>query len=180
MNINDFKANLIGGGARANQFKVIITTPGGIPGTGLDLTKMSFLCKATNLPTSTVGEIAIPFRGRNIYIAGDRSAPEPWTTTFYNDTDFMIKTGIEKWSNSINDFISTKGAVTPSDYQADLTVQQLDRDEKVLKEYIFRSAWPTTTGGAIDLSSDEATAIEEFECTWRYQHFEASGLTYNL
>ena len=96
--IDDFKANLIGGGARANQFRVTITAPVGIA-IGLDVRRTSFMCKGTNLPTSTVGEIAIPFRGRNIYIAGDRAAPEPWSTTFYNDTDFMIKNAIERWSN---------------------------------------------------------------------------------
>ena len=177
MNINDFKANLIGGGARANQFKVIITTPGGIPGTGLDLERMSFLCKATNLPTSTVGEIAIPFRGRNIYIAGDRSAPEPWTTTFYNDTDFMVRNAMERWHNGINDFANNTGVVNSADFQTDLFVEQLDRDETILKTYIFRSAFPLTVA-TIELSTAEATEIETFEVTWRYQHFEPSGVSF--
>ena len=176
MNINDFKANITGGLARANQFRVIITAPVGIA-IGLDVSKTSFLCKGANLPSTTITEIAIPFRGRNIYIAGDRAAPEPWETTFYNDTDFMIKNAIEKWSNGINDWISTQGVVAPADYQTDLTVEQLDRDETVLKTYIFRSAWPTTSGAQIDLTSDEATAGEEFAVSWRYQHFEASGVS---
>ena len=177
MNINDFKANITGGLARANQFRVIITAPVGIA-IGLDVSKTSFLCKGANLPSTTITEIAIPFRGRNIYIAGDRAAPEPWETTFYNDTDFMIKNAIEKWSNGINDWISTQGVVAPADYQTDLTVEQLDRDETVLKTYIFRSAWPTTSGAQIDLTSDEATAVEEFAVSWRYQHFEASGVNF--
>ena len=177
MNINDFKANITGGLARANQFRVIITAPVGIA-IGLDVSKTSFLCKGANLPSTTITEIAIPFRGRNIYIAGDRAAPEPWETTFYNDTDFMIKNAIEKWSNGINDWISTQGVVAPADYQTDLTVEQLDRDETVLKTYIFRSAWPTTSGAQIDLTSDEATAGEEFAVSWRYQHFEASEVNF--
>jgi hypothetical protein len=90
----------------------------------------------------------------------------------------MIKTAIEKWSNGINDFISTKGVVAPAAYQTDLTVEQLDRDETILKTYIFRSAWPTTSGAQIDLTSDEATAGEEFAVSWRYQHFEASGVNF--
>jgi hypothetical protein len=177
MNINDFKANITGGLARANQFRVTITAPVGIS-IGLDVRKTSFLCKGANLPSTTITEIAIPFRGRNIYIAGDRAAPEPWETTFYNDTDFMIKNAIERWSNGINDWISTQGVVAASDYQTDLTVEQLDRDETVLKTYIFRSAWPTTSGAQIDLTSDEATAVEEFAVSWRYQHFEASGVNF--
>ena len=87
--IDDFKANLIGGGARANQFRVTITPPPGIA-IGLDVRRASFLVTASNLPASNLGEIAVPFRGRNIYVAGDRPAPETWTTTFFNDTDFSL------------------------------------------------------------------------------------------
>ena len=78
-NIDDFKANLIGGGARANQFRVTITPPPGIA-IVLDVRRASFLVTASNLPGSTLGEIPVPFRGRNIYVAGDRPAPEPWSS----------------------------------------------------------------------------------------------------
>ena len=175
-NIDDFKANLIGGGARANQFRVTITPPPGIA-IGLDVRRTSFLVKSSTLPALTLTEIAIPFRGRNIYIAGDRTAPDTWTTTFLNDTDFMIRNAMERWSNGINDLADNTGVIAPSDYQTDLTVEQLDRDDTVLKSYIFKSAWPTSVA-SIELTSDAADAIEEFEVTWRYQHFEASGVNF--
>ena len=175
-NIDDFKANLIGGGARANQYRVTVVPPPGIA-TGLDIRRTSFLVTATNLPASTLGEIAIPFRGRNVYISGDRPAPDSWTTTFYNDTDFMIRNAMELWHNGINDFANNTGLINPSDYQSDLTVEQLDRDDTVLKSYIFRNAYPLTVG-QIDLSNAEATEIETFEVTWRYQHFEPSGVSF--
>jgi len=175
-NIDDFKANLIGGGARANQFRVTITPPTGIA-TGLDVRRTSFLVKSSSLPALTLTEIAIPFRGRNIYIAGDRTAPETWSTIFLNDTDFMIRDAMERWSNGINDLADNTGVVAPSDYQTDLSVEQLDRDDTVLKSYVFKSAWPTSVA-TIALDTAEATAIEEFEVTWRYQHFEASGVNF--
>jgi hypothetical protein len=175
-NIDDFKANLIGGGARANQYRVTVVPPPGIA-TGLDIRRTSFLVTASNLPASTLGEIAIPFRGRNIYISGDRPAPDTWSTTFYNDTDFMIRNAMELWQNGINDFANNTGLVSPADYQSDLTVEQLDRDDTVLKSYIFRNAYPLTVA-QIDLTNDEATAIETFEVTWRYQHFEPSGVSF--
>ena len=175
-NIDDFKANLIGGGARANQYRVTVTPPPGIA-IGLDVRRTSFLVTASNLPSQTLGEIAIPFRGRSIYIAGDRSFDDPWTTTFMNDTDFMVRNAMELWSNGINDLANNTGVIAPADYQSDLTVEQLDRDDTVLKSYIFRSAWPTTIG-AIELSNESADAIETFDVTWRYQHFEASGVNF--
>ena len=175
-NIDDFKANLIGGGARANQFRVTITPPPGIA-IGLDVRRASFLVTASNLPASNLGEIAVPFRGRNIYVSGDRPAPEPWSTTFYNDTDFMVRNAMERWHNGINDFANNTGAVNSADYQTDLFVEQLDRDDTILKTYIFRAAYPLTVA-AIELSTAEATEIETFEVTWRYQHFEPSGVSF--
>ena len=174
--INDFKANLIGGGARANQFRVTITPPPGIA-IGLDVRRTSFMCKGTNLPAQELTPIEVPFRGRKIYIAGDREFSETWTTTFINDTDFMIRNAMERWSNGINDLALNTGVIDPADYQTDLTVEQLDRDDTILKTYIFRSAWPTSIT-AIELTSEAADALEEFECTWRYQHFEASGVNF--
>ena len=175
-NIDDFKANLIGGGARANQFRVTLTPPSGIA-IGLDVRRTSFLVSAAQMPASTLQEIAVPFRGRNIYITGDRPAPETWSVTVYNDTDFMIRNAMELWQNGINSYVDNTGVVSPSDYQTDLTVEQLDRDDTVLKSYIFRNSFPLTVS-AIDLSSAEATEIETFEIEWRYQHFEPSGVSF--
>ena len=94
-----------------------------------------------------------------------------------NDTDFMIRNAMERWSNGINDLAEATGVIAPADYQTDLTVEHLDRDDTILKTYIFRSAWPTTIG-AIDLTNDVQDAIETFDVTWRYQHFEASGVNF--
>jgi len=175
-NIDDFKANLIGGGARANQYRVTITPPSGIA-IGLDVSRTSFLCTAAALPGATLGTFDVPFRGRIITIAGDRPAFPDWNTTFYNDTDFMIRNAMERWNNGINDFANNTGVTSPSDYQTDLTVEQLDRDDTVLKSYIFRSAWPTSVS-AIELTNEAAGAMETFDVTWRYQHFEASGVNF--
>ena len=175
-NIDDFKASLIGGGARANQFRVTITPPSGIA-IGLDTRRTSFLVKAAALPMRQITEIPLKFRGRTIYMAGDQTEPETWEVTFLNDTDFGIRNAIELWSNGINGFATNTGVIAPSDYQTDLTVEQLDRDEAVLKTYILRNCWPTNSGSAIELSMDTESTVEEFSVTWRYQYFDASGVS---
>ena len=172
--IDDFKANLIGGGARANQYRVTITPPPGIA-IGLDVRRASFLVTASVLPASTLGEVAVPFRGRNIYVAGDRPAPEAWSTTFFNDTDFMVRNAMERWHNGINNFADNTGVTNAADFQTDLFVEQLDRDDTILKTYIFRNAFPSSIG-QIDLTNEETTTIETFEVSWRYQHFEPSSV----
>jgi len=88
-NINQFKANIAGGGARANQFEVILANPA-IGGVGID-SAMTFMIKAASLPGQTITEVAVPFRGRTLYLAGDREF-ETWTTTIINDTGFLVKT----------------------------------------------------------------------------------------
>ena len=174
--LDEFKAQLIGGGARPNQFRVTITPPSGIV-IGLDVRRTSFLIKATSLPTQNIGEIPVPFRGRTLYMAGDRAEFDAWETTIINDTDFMVRNAIERWMNGINDLENNTGVINSADYQTDATVEQLDRDDTVLKTYIFRGLWPQSLG-AIDLSHESANTLEEFTCTWRYQHFVASGVNF--
>ena len=183
--IDEFKSMLTGGGARANQFRVTIPFPNRIS-IALDITKTSFLCSAASLPGMTLGEIVVPFRGRNIYIAGDRPEFEVWTTTFFNDTDFMIRTALERWNNGINDLktnLSIPGVTDPSPirgtlgYEADLTVEQLDRDGASIKTYIFRNAYPLTIG-PIELASATVNELETFEVTWRYHWFESEGVNF--
>ena len=164
--IDDFKANLIGGGARANQFRVTITPPPGIA-IGLDVRRASVLVTASNLPASVLGEVAVPFRGRNVFYPGDRPDPGDWTTTFYNDTDFMIRNAMERWQNGINDFADNTGVIAPADFQTDLQVEQLDRDDTILKTYILRNCFPSSISN-IELSSAQADAIETFEVTWKF------------
>ena len=60
--IDDFKANLIGGGARANQFRITITPPPGIA-IGLDVRRTSFLVSAAAIPAIDMAFIPVPFRG---------------------------------------------------------------------------------------------------------------------
>ena len=172
-NIDDFKANLAGGGARPNQFRVTITPPSGIA-TGLDVRNASFLAKSSNLPGQTLGEIAVPFRGRNIYVTGDREF-ETWTTTFMNDTDFNIRNAIERWMNGINAHQANTGLTNPVDYQADLVVEQLDRDGNSLKTYNFRGCFPTNVS-EIEVRYETVDAVEEFTVEFQVQYWE-SGTT---
>ena len=172
--ITDFRAVLQGGGARGNQFKVTMAFPG-FAGVGGESRVMSFLCKATNLPGQTLGEVAVPFRGRVLYIAGDRVF-ETWTTTVFNDTDFLVRNAMERWMNGINAMSDNSGLENPSDYQIDASVDQLDRAGVSIKKYEFRGLWPLTIA-PIELTYDGNDAVEEFEVTYRYQFFESNTTT---
>jgi hypothetical protein len=170
--IDQFKSNLIGGGARANQYRVLMNVPTGV--NAFD-NKTQFLVKATSLPGQTIAEIAVNFRGRQLFLAGDRTF-ETWTSTVINDTDFHVRNRVETWMNRINDLQSNTGLNNVSQYTADMVVQQLDRNDTVLKEYKLIGCWPTVLA-PIELSYDTVSEIESFDITWRYTSFVVSGGT---
>ena len=169
LGVDDFKAKIRGGGARPNLFKATINFPGYANG---DVELTSFLCKAAQLPQSTTGVLQVPFRGRILKIAGDRSF-EDWNVTILNDTDFEIRDSFERWLNGINAHSANPGLVNPVDYQADLSVEQLDRDGTPLKKYTFRGCFPTSVA-AIQLDYDTRDTIETFDVSFAVQYWESN------
>lgn len=169
LGVDDFKAKLRGGGARPNLFKVTLNFPGYAGG---DVELTSFMCKGAQLPGSTIAPLPISFRGRQLQIAGDRTF-EPWTVTIINDTDFKVRDAMERWMNGINGHTTNTGLVNPTDYQADMVVEQLDRDETVLKRYDFRGTFPTNVA-PIELNYDATGQIEEFTVEFQVQYWESN------
>ena len=169
LGIDDFKSRLTGGGARANMFKATVNFPGYAEG---DVELTSFLCKAAQLPASILSPVEIPFRGRKLIMAGDRTF-EPWTITVINDTDFKVRNAFERWSNGINQHEANVGIANPNDYMADMIVEQLDKEGKAVKRYDFRGTFPTNIG-AIDLSYENENTIEEFTVELQVNYWESN------
>jgi len=192
--LDQFKGRMLGGGARPNLFECELFFPSdSIPvGTTEDALsdKTRFLVKAANLPASTLGVIDVPFRGRNLKIAGDRTF-DPWTITVINDSDFIIRTAFERWMNLINKHEDNAGKNNPVDYQKEVYVKQFGRaltngstpisatQIPVLKQYKFYGVFPTSVSD-IALSYDSSDTIEEFTVDLQVQWWDAldpSGAT---
>jgi|TARA_Y100000022_G_scaffold180271_1_gene172107 hypothetical protein len=169
--ISDFKSRLSGGGARPNLFEVELAFPDAVAIDNDVLQKARFLVKAAALPASTIAPIDVPFRGRILKIAGDRTF-ETWTITVINDTDFVLRSAFEKWMNTINKMSDGTGVVDPEAYQKDATVKQLDRDGSVLRSYKFWDIFPTNVS-TIDVSYETTDTIEEFTVEMQVQWWEA-------
>ena len=170
LGVDDFKSKLRGGGARPNLFKVTINYPGFANG---DAELTSFLCEAAQLPGSSFGIIPVPFRGRVLKMAGDRTFGD-WSVTIINDTDFAIRNSMERWMNGINAHSANTGLSSPILYETDLFVEQLDRDGTSLKKYIFSGAFPSELG-EIALSYATTDDIERFSVTFSYQYFDTDN-----
>lgn len=168
LGVDDFKSKLRGGGARPNLFKATVNFPGYAGG---DVELTSFLCKTAQLPASVMNVMEVPFRGRQLKMAGDRTF-EPWTVTILNDTDFTIRNAMERWMNGINAHQANTGLSNPTDYQADLVIEQLDRGGDTLKTYNFRGCFPTNVS-AIDVSYETVDTIEEFTVEFQIQYWES-------
>ena len=184
--LDDFKSKLVGGGARPNLFEVELNFPGALgensSGGAKELAK--FLVKAANLPASNINVIDVPFRGRNLKIAGDRTF-DVWTITIINDTDFKIRDAFERWMNAINKHDNATGEVTPAEYQQDMFVNQIGRAQEVegfklkpadaplpvLRKYKFHGVFPTNIS-AIELSYDQTDSIEEFTVDLQVQWWD--------
>ena len=173
-NINDFKAKLAGGGARANQFKVTMPFPG-YAQVGGEIEDLAFLCTTAQIPAMNVGLVNVPFRGRQIKIAGDRTFAD-WSITVLNDTNFKLRNAFERWQNGINNMSDNEGLSNPVDYQVDAFVDQLDRNGNTLKSYTLRGAFPTEVA-AIDLNYGTNDEVETFGVTFQYQYFETNTTT---
>ena len=169
--ITKFREKLNAGGARSNLFEVEIPD---IPGGGADVSdEIRFLVKAAEIPASNIGNIPVPFRGRVLPVAGDRTF-DPWTVTIIND-DFQIRDTMEKWSAFINDMVLANGSVDPASYQRNGIVKQLSRATgteaiPVLRQYNFTGIYPNTIS-SIPLDYGATDQIEEFQVTFNYLYW---------
>ena len=184
--ITNFRDRLVGGGARSNLFEVNITLPDGVFGE-LDVdADMRFMIKAAEIPASNIGNIPVPFRGRVLPVAGDRTF-DPWTVTIINDQKFNIRDAMEQWTNLINDLQFAGGDINPADYQTKAEVFQLGRNAKtdgldqtggegipILRQYNFEGIYPNTVS-AIPLDYGATDQIEEFQVTFNYLFWTVQG-----
>jgi hypothetical protein len=178
-NITNFRDRLVGGGARPNLFEVNIELPDGVIGQADYRDDVRFMVKAAEIPAANIGNIPVPFRGRVLPVAGDRTF-DPWTVTVINDSKFNIRDAMEQWSNKINDLQFDVGDISPSNYQTKAEVFQLSRGGKTtsasstggesittLRHYNFEGIYPSVVS-SIPLDYGATDSIEEFQVTFNY------------
>ena len=171
-NINEIRSQLTLGGARPALFQVIMNNPVNAAGDA----KLPFMAKAAQIPASTIGTIEVPYFGRKIKIAGDRTFAE-WTVTIVNDEDFLIRNSMEEWMQSINSHLGNVrkfGAASPLLYKQNAQVVQYSKTGLPVRQYTFNGMWPIEVS-TIDLAWESTDAIEEFTVTFNYDYWEVDG-----
>lgn len=165
-NIEAMKGQLVYGGARPTLFEVNITDTGGI--TGINLTKSPFLIHATSLPESNIGFLELPYFGRKIQYAGDRTF-QPWRVSVFNDEDFAIRRGLETWIERVQSTVSNVRTVP--NYKGQASVTQFSKDSTPIRTYRFVGLFPVTID-PISLDWNNTDSIESFDVTFRYDYWE--------
>jgi len=177
-NVAEFRANMVGDGARPNLFQVSLTFPALVTNGVAASQKATFMAKAAQLPGSTVGMVTVPYFGRELKFAGNRTFPD-WTITIINDEDFTIRNTMESWLNAINSHagnVRDGAATNPSSYSVDAEVIQYGKAGNELKRYKFVGMFPQDVA-PIDLDWGSNDTIEEFAVTFAYQYWEAETTT---
>ena len=159
--IDEFKAQLIDGGPRANRFKVFLPRAGN---------NIEFLCKGASIPSAVIGEVPVNFRGSILKLAGDRTF-ENWSVTIINDADFSARAGLEAWQTEIQAMDSGTGMSTTDYLLSRAFVEQLGKDDSTLARYEFFNMFPLNIGN-IELSYETVDALEEFTVEFSYSHWE--------
>ena len=159
--IDEFKAQLIGGGPRANRFKIFIPRAGD---------KIEFLAKGANIPAATVGQIDVQWRGSVLKLAGDRTFAN-WTVTILNDVEFSARTALEAWQQEIQEMGGGAGSTTTDYLISRAFVEQLNKDDSVLARYEFFNMFPLNIG-EIALSHETVDALESFDTEFAFSHWE--------
>jgi len=171
--INDIRANLRLGGARPTLFQVELTSP-----FEAELNQIApFMIQASSLPGSSISPIDVPYFGRKIRVAGDRTF-EPWSVQVMNDEDFKVRHALETWHNRINSLsgnLNTTGSSSPTNYKSQADVKQFSKAGGApIRTYRFYGLFPTEIT-PIDVNWNDTDTIEIFQATFTYDYYEVVG-----
>ena len=176
------------GGARPSLFQVTITPPSALGGAAAQI---PFVCKAAQIPTATLGVIEVPYFGRKIKVAGNRTF-ENWTVTILNDEDFAVRDLFETWHQVINSheqnlrnggYLQEGGGVGANSYRSVAIVKHYAKTGVLnggtdvatgaipSRSYKFFNIWPVSVS-SIDLNWETTDTIEEFQVELAYDFWQ--------
>jgi hypothetical protein len=171
-NINEIKSQMLFDGARPALFQVTLQNPAN----SVADVKFPFMCEATALPEADVGTVQVPYFGRFIKLAGDRTYPD-WQVTVINDEDFLVRNALEEWSNKINSFqgnIRAFGSASPLLYKSQAQVVQFSKTGVPIRTYQYNGIFPIAISN-IPLAWSSQNEIERFSVTFAVDYWEVSG-----
>ena len=177
-NVSDFKGKMGRDGLRPNLFEVTITqsedssswNPAGV--------NLEFFCRAASIPGSTMGTVIVPYFGREVKFAGNRTFGDV-TLTVINDEDLKVRGAFEKWMNALSaNENNTRNALARNTgspkYFATTTIKPLSKfGDGVIVGYTLEKSFPTDLS-EITLDWGDNDSIAEFTVTMAYDFYHAT------
>jgi hypothetical protein len=166
------RSQLALGGARPTLFQVQFFNPA----TSVADVKVPVMVNAASLPASTLGTINVPYYGRVVKMAGDRTY-DPWNVTIINDEDFLVRDALETWSTAINSAegnVRGFGTSASSAYKSDAIVTQFSKTGVAIRQYTFIGIYPSQIS-PIELNWGAMDQLESFQVTFQYDYWEVTG-----
>lgn len=143
---------------RPNRFRVIMPQ---VPN--------PFYVKASNLPSTTVGEVEVKFQGRSIWLPGEKKFPNTWTVTVYNEGTGTARRTLDALMQANVETISNIANPAPESIKQQATVQQLNRADAVTQTYMLVGCWVNEIGD-VTVDHEEEDTIETFDVQLKFDY----------
>ena len=159
---------LVGAGARANKYRVILNLPSVASGiVGSD--EIDVLVTSAEMPGKTIGTIELHNQGRKLVIPGDTSYSNSWAVEMYLNETHNARRAMLKWMKACDNFqenVHASGSAY-SDLLVTGTIIQLDSHGNEVVRYTMHNMWPSEVG-AETMGDDAADTINKVSVTFTY------------
>lgn len=168
---------VIGPGARASKYKVILTFPTDVVGASGD--RADLLCKSASFPEITIGRIEVWTQGRRQVLPGDTDYDNNWSLTFYQEQAHQLRRSFLDWMEKIDHWQSNVHTGAPENYMVEAKILQMGSGDqnsyndsgKPFATYVFHDLFPTSVG-AVEVADDSINTLQEFTVTFAYTSWE--------
>lgn len=159
-----------GGVQRQHRWKVTVNFPSFVAGADT-IRDVSLLATTTNTPTGQLGEILLPWGGRELPFPGDRRF-EALPVTFIGTVDNKVYNAFEVWQQFINGSENNRSSANADEYMRDVTLELLDSNDKVTKTFVLQGVWPMNLG-QLELDMSAMDSYTQFTVDLRF--FQATS-----
>lgn len=157
--------NRHGGVQRQHRWRITLAFPAAVA-TSDETRDASLLAITTTTPKSVLGEVLVPFGGREMPLPGDRKF-EPISITFIGVEDDLAHTLFEAWSEQFNGSSSNTAVGEFVDSYKDVTMELLDKNDNVIKTYVLEQSWPQEVG-ELTLDQTSQDSYNQFVVVLRF------------
>ena len=129
-----------------------------IPGTSISAAGLTYACKSTEIPASTIEAVDIALHGTTKKEAGRATYEHTFPATFLGTVDWSTFLAMRAWRNKMRSWKENSGSNSQA-YKVNLELDLYDNAGEVALTLILAGSFPLTINGT-QLNGAESTAVE--------------------